>query len=96
MKLRLTPRAQREATKERCEWRRRRDYVDIFDDELAEVLRFILRSPKAARRAQRKGRECIYCLRMPKTQLHVYYRIDAAEVVVVHVWPMRKHRRPKL
>jgi len=96
VKLRLMPLAQRQVAKERREWRLRRDYIDIFDDELAEVLRFILRSPQAGGRARRTGREYIYRLGMRKTQLHVYYRFDAVEVVVLRVWPMRKRRPPRL
>ena len=96
MKLRLMPLAQRQVEKERREWRARRDHVDIFDDELAEVLRFILQSSLAGRRARRKGREAVSRFGMRKTQLLMYYRFDAAEVVILSVWPMRKRSAPRL
>jgi hypothetical protein len=58
----------------------------------------ILKAPKARKPYATIEDEPVWRLLMPRTEHHIYYRVDeiAAEVIVEAVWGARKGRGPRL
>jgi plasmid stabilization system protein ParE len=99
VKLRVSGRARAKIRREDEWWRRERPAApDLFKEELAVAFDRILKAPKARKPYATIEHEPVWRLLMPRTEHHVYYRVDeiAAEVIVEAVWGARKGREPRL
>ena len=96
MRLRITPRALREAKRIKTWWTENRiGTPDLFEDELDDALERIVATPTLGLTygAGRFGVRVVRVL-LPKTENHVYYTVDA--IVVLSVWGAPRERGPKL
>jgi plasmid stabilization system protein ParE len=97
MRLRLTPRALADAKRKKEWWQHHRDAADLFEQELDAILERIAASPALGQRVeQRVGDVWVRRWLMPKTRNHIYYAIEANEVVVLTIWGAPRRRGPKL
>ncbi len=98
MKLRLTPRALADAKRLKRWWTQHRTKApDLFEQELDDALKSILAMPTLGRVYEHEGRDVgLRRVLMQKTGHHVYYAVEADEIVVIAVWGARKERGPKL
>ena len=98
MNFRLTPRALADAKRMKTWWQRHRSKAPhLFDEELRRALARAAASPELGRvyREAALPREVRRVL-MAQTSTHVYYVVDADEVVVLALWGATKGRGPKL
>jgi plasmid stabilization system protein ParE len=96
MRVRLTPRALREAKRLKTWWLQNRDAVELFDEEMRTALESIERTPTIGG-VYSAGRSIIVRrLLMPKTHNHIYYATTEDEIVVLSVWGAPRERGPKL
>ncbi|MFO0585003.1 MAG: type II toxin-antitoxin system RelE/ParE family toxin [Anaeromyxobacter sp.] len=88
MTAHLTPRALGEAERARDWWRAFRPAApDLFEIELAEVLRRISAFPGAGSPYSRdESGLVIRRVLLPGTLNHVYYAVENGEVVVLSIW----------
>lgn len=97
MTLRLARRALADAKRKKTWWQRNRDSAELFEIELAAILERIAATPALGQRVeQRSGSVWVRRWLMPKTGNHVYYAIEANEIVVLAVWGAARGRGPKL
>ncbi len=98
MRLRLAPRALADAKRKKSWWQRNRpDAADLFELELDAALERIAATPAIGQRVEQRGGDVwVRRLLMPKTRNHVYYAIEATEIVVLTVWGAPRGRRLKL
>jgi plasmid stabilization system protein ParE len=90
MNLRFTPRALREAKRIRAWWRKNRSAaIDLLEFELEQVLARLLATPTLGV-AYGTGRFGLPVFRvlLPKTENHVYYAVEADEIVVLSIWAL--------
>ncbi len=98
MSLRITPRALREAKRISTWWRKNRSAApDLFELELQQALARIVATPTLGV-AYGTGRfgVPVFRLLLPKTENHVYFTVEADEIIVLSVWGAPKEREPKL
>jgi plasmid stabilization system protein ParE len=97
MNLRFTPRALREAKRIRAWWRKNRSQLSTFEFEPEQVLPRLVATPTLGV-AYGTGRFGVPVFRvlLPKTENHVYYAVEADEIVVLSIWGAPKEREPKL
>ena len=96
MKLRLTPRALREAKRLKSWWVNNRDEEHLFDEELAETLAQVLATPTIGTSYPSRFEVSVRRVAMKKTNNHVYFTVHNDEVVVLSVWGAPRGRGPKL
>ena len=99
MKLRIGRLARRQADKIEDWWVANRPSAPtLFTDELEEVFQRICDMPGAGVRWPTARRPTLRRVLMPKTQNHVYFRVDEAKQVVhvLAVWGTPRARGPKL
>ena len=97
MNVRLTPRAFSEAERKQTWWRENRPSArDLFDDEFADALERIGKTPTIGSIYPSGFGAVVQRVLMPKTKNHVYYAVHAGEVVVLSVWGAPRRRGPKL
>ena len=98
MNLRLTPRALAEAKRIRKWWRRHRPWSpDLFDQELDEVLELLLAKPDIGAEYKADNFEAsVRRVLLPKTKNHIYYVIEAKQLVILSVWGAPRGRGSKL
>jgi plasmid stabilization system protein ParE len=97
MNFRFTPRAESEAEKKQAWWRENRlDAAELFDDELAAILRRITKTPTLGTIYPSAFDAVVRRVLMAKTKNHVYYAVHEGEVVVLSVWGAPRRRGPKL
>jgi plasmid stabilization system protein ParE len=98
MTPRLTPRALREAKRIKTWWRKNRPAApDLFDDELEEMIECLLSTPTLgiAYKAERLDVP-VFRVLLSRTENHLYYAVQADEIVVLSMWGARKERGPTL
>ncbi len=98
MRLRLARRALADAKRKKTWWQRNRpDAADLFEQELNATLERIAAAPAIGQRVEQRGGD-VWVRRwlMPKTRDHVYYAVEATEIVVLAVWGAPRGRGPKL
>lgn len=98
MNLRLTPRALAEAKRLRRWWRLHRpSSPDLFDLELDAALEQIVSKPDIGAEYKADDFEAtVRRLLLPKTKNHIYYAIEAEQIVILSVWGAPRGRGPKL
>lgn len=96
MKLRLSARARREASRIDERWRTHADHRQLFVDELDAVLEQVRRDPSLGTPYDAATNEFVRRARLPKTDYFVYYTVEPDAVFVVAVWSARRGRQPKL
>jgi plasmid stabilization system protein ParE len=98
MNLRLTPRALAEAKRIKTWWHRHRSSVpDLFERELDVALAHILATPTLGILYDQGDLEVpVRRVLLPKSKNHVYYAVEATEVVVLSIWGAPKGRGPNL
>lgn len=97
MKVRLAPRAIREAKRIKTWWvANRPEAPERFDDELTIALEQIEATPTLGSLYGSEVDPPIRRLLMPTTENHVYYTIHDDEIVIVSVWGAPRRRGPKL
>ncbi len=96
MKLRLTPRALREAKRLKSWWVNNRDEEHLFDEELAETLDQLLATPTIGTPYPSHFEIHVRRVLMKKTNNHVYFTVHSNEVVILSVWGTQRGRGPKL
>ena len=99
MKLRVGRQAQAQADKIDDWWVENRPSAPaLFADELEATLRLIRSSPGAGVGWPTPRRPTLRRILMPRTQHHVYFRVDQAKktVFVLAVWGAPRGRGPKL
>ena len=97
MRLELTPRALREAKRRKTWWLENRPKAaDLFDEELAEVLRQISNSPTLGAAYEAKLDVPVRRVLMKKTKTHVYFAVRDEVVYVLSLWGAQRRRGPKL
>ncbi len=97
MTLRLAARALADAKRKNTWWQRNRNAADLFEQELDATLERIAVTPALGERVeQRAGGIWVRRWLMPKTGNHVYYAIEANEIVVLAVWGAARGRGRKL
>lgn len=99
MRVRFTPEALSSAREKRAWWiQHRQQAPHLFVDELAAVVAKLRAGDDRARHlfAVRAGRP-VWRLLMPRTKLHVYYRLDlAGDVEVLLIWNATAGSLPRL
>jgi plasmid stabilization system protein ParE len=69
----------------------------LFERELDQTLASIAAMPNLGSLYEREGDDVrVRRALMKKTSLHVYYAVQADEIVVITIWGARKERSPKL
>ena len=98
MKVRLTPRAVREAKRRKTWWLANRpEAPSLFDRELASAVALLEGSPHAGViYPSDEGGQTIFRLLLRRTGTHLYYAIEGDEVRVLSLWGARKARPPRL
>jgi plasmid stabilization system protein ParE len=98
MNLRVTPRALAEAKRLRKWWRRHRPLSpELFDQELDAAIELILSKPDIG--AEYKAEHFDVTVRrvlLRKTKNHIYYAVEASDLVILSVWGGPRGRGPKL
>jgi plasmid stabilization system protein ParE len=97
MRLRLARRALADAKRKKTWWQRNRDAADLFEQELDATLERVAATPALGQRVeQRGGGVWVRRWLMPKTGNHVYYAVEANEIVVLSVWGAARRGGPNL
>jgi plasmid stabilization system protein ParE len=97
MKVRLAPRALREAERLKTWWLKNRPTsLDLFDEEMATAIEQIGAAPALGAIYPSSFGTTVRRVLMPKTQNHVYYLVRDNEVVVLSVWGAPRAGGPKL
>ena len=97
MRLRLARRALDDAKRKKTWWQRNRpDAADLFEQELDAILERIAASPAIGQRVEQRGGVLVRRWLMPRTRNHVYYALEASEIVVLAIWGAPRGRGPKL
>ena len=99
MKLQVGKRAQRQADKIEEWWAENRPAVaTLFTDELEGTFETICERPRAGIAWPTPRRPTLRRILMPKTQNHVYFRVDESKQIihVVGVWGAPRGGGPKL
>ena len=98
VKIQFARRAVREIERAAHWWRNNRlDAPDLFEQELAETLEKIRRSPTSPKQVRASHGKVTYRVLMRETHYHVYYRVEQPDVVRVQaVWGAKRGREPKL
>ena len=86
MKVRVTPRALREAKRLKSWWVNNRDEVDLFDEELTAALNELLATPTIGAPYPSRFEISVRRVLMKKTNNHVYFTAHGNEVVILSVW----------
>jgi len=96
MKVRLSPRALREAKRLKSWWVKNRRANDLFDEELAKTLDTLGATPTIGTPYPSKFQVPVRRVLMKKTNNHVYFTVRGDEVVILSVWGAPRKRGPKL
>ena len=99
MKLHLGKRALRQAEKQEAWWAENRPAApDMFAREFRDTLALIRTTPGAGVPWPTTRRPNLRRIVMPKTQNHIYFRVDEAKrtIHVLAVWGGPRGRGPKL
>jgi plasmid stabilization system protein ParE len=97
LRLRLTPRALREAKGIKTWWRRNRDAKELFDDEFEASIERALNSPQIGVLYEGTKLDVpVYRLLMPRTHHHLFYAVEGQVLFVLSVWGAVKKHGPKL
>ena len=97
MRLKLTPRALREAKRRKTWWLDNRPKApDLFDEELAEVLKLILNTPTLGVAYEAKLDVPVRRVLMHKTGTHVFFTVRDEVVYVLSLWGAQRLRGPNL
>jgi plasmid stabilization system protein ParE len=97
MKLRLTPRALREAKRRKSWWRQNRPLApDLFEQELEAVLDCILAAPTLGAAYPAEVGVPVRRVLMEKTKAHVYFAVEDDVIYVLSVWGAQRGQAPKL
>jgi plasmid stabilization system protein ParE len=97
MKLRLTPRALREAKRRKSWWRQNRPLApDRFEQELDEVLDRILATPTLGAEYPSELDMPVRRVLMTKTKTHVYFAVEEDVVYILSFWGAQRGRSPRL
>ena len=96
MRLRLTPRALREAKRLKSWWVNNRDEEDLFDEELRDTLDQLLAAPTIGTSYPSRFNISVRRVLMKKTNNHVYFTVNDDELVILSVWGSPRKRGPKL
>ena len=98
MKLEILDEARAQYRKQSAWWREHREAKTLFAQEFLAAIRHLQTAPETgALYARRRGRAIRRWL-MPKTEYHVYYRLDRQQdlLVIYSVWGARRGRGPTL
>ncbi len=97
MRLRLARRALADAKRKKTWVLRNRDPADLFEQELDANLERVAATPALGQRVEQLGGG-VWVRRWlrPKTGSHVYYAVEANEIVVLSVWGAPRGTTPKL
>ena len=98
MNLRFTLQARADAERAQTWWRRNRPAApDAFEQELNATLERIRRNPRLGILYEQGDLEApVRRILMAKTTHHLYYALQADDVVVLAVWGAQRGRRPTL
>jgi plasmid stabilization system protein ParE len=98
MRLRLTPRALLEAKRIKTWWQaHRRAAPDLFEQELEAALGLLVTTPTLGTvYAEAELDVPVRRVLLKKTRNHVYFAVQAEEVVILSVWGAPRRRGPKL
>ena len=97
MKLRVTPRAQREIDRIDAWWRKNRPASpSLFIEETIKAIEQALAAPLLGKRYTGGKRADVLYVVMPRTQRNLYYVVEGDAVVVLAVWGARRHHGPRL
>lgn len=69
---------------------------DLFDKELEEAIRQIVRRPTAGAVYPCGFPDVVRRVFLPKTKNHVYFTVHDGEVVILSIWGAPRRRGPKL
>lgn len=95
MRLRFTELAAEQADAEDLWWREHRDKAPgLFAGELEEMLTTLIAAPEAAPLFGVIDGVPMRRIQLKKTQCHLYFSVEATEVVVHYVWGARRRERP--
>ena len=90
MRVRFTAESRRAVREKRAWWEQNRERAPtLFVEELAAIVASLRDGTDGGRqRYAARGGRIIWRLLMPKTRIHVYYRIeqDAQEIEILLVW----------
>ena len=96
MKLKLTPRAEREADRIDAWWRARRASAgDLFLTELEVAMALVLTSPGVGAPYGTHEGALVQRVLLPRTQHHIYYVIEGELIGVVSIWSALRRRGPR-
>ena len=96
MKLRLTPRALREAKRLKTWWVNNRDEEHLFDEEFAATLSKLVKAPTIGTSYRSRSEVNVRRVLMKTTENHVYFTVHGDVVVILSVWGAPRKRGPKL
>lgn len=96
MKLRLTPRALREAKRLKSWWVNNRDEEHLFDEEFAATLDRLLKTPTIGTSYPSRFGINVRRVLMKTTDNHVYFTVHGDVMVILSVWGAPRKRGPKL
>ena len=97
MKLRLTPRALREAKRRKSWWQKNRPLAPgRFEQEFDEVLDCVLGTPTLGADYPAKLDVPVRRVLMKKSKTHVYFAVEDGVVYILSVWGAQRGRGPKL
>jgi plasmid stabilization system protein ParE len=78
-------------------WKAHRDAQFLFQEELAAAIRQTRTQPQLGQIYRVVGARVQRRLLMPKTEYHLYYRLEGPDLILVlSVWGARRKRGPQL
>ncbi len=96
MKLRLSPRALREAKRIKSWWVNKRQATELFEEEFAKTLDTIVATPTIGTSYANCFEVGVRRVLMKKTNNHIYFTVQGDEIVILSVWGAPKKHGPTL
>jgi plasmid stabilization system protein ParE len=96
LKVRIAPRAQREAERIDTQWREAADHPEVFAEDFLEAVKTLEELPGIGSpwpTAKRPGLKRMY---LKRPSVHLYFVREADEVRILCVWWSRRRKDPLL
>jgi plasmid stabilization system protein ParE len=88
--------SRRPRRRQRAWWRKKRDYPDIFGEELERVLEILSRLPGIGTPDKLSPIPGVRRVYLRRAAVHVYYTFDSSEAIIGAVWEARLEHGPDI
>jgi plasmid stabilization system protein ParE len=95
-RVRFTEGARAHIAEEKLWWARNRDHMEVFREELHEVVALLRISPAVGTGYPRPAIPGVRRIYLRRLSSHLYYTFDDAEVIVRAFWHARRKKGPTL